>query len=284
MNYYKILELHESATGAEIKSAFRNLAKKYHPDVNPGDIGAEKKSKEISEAYSILKNPQKRAEYDNIRKYSIPQKRNDGWRTSGDNIQDILNEMFRRNGMGGRYGFNPTNQDFMAALNISLEQSFTGHSLTIDNPEGKTVIIKIPPGAMNGQQFRIKGAGESTHKNIAPGDLIVEIRILHHERFIVFPNGELITELKISPIDAIIGGEYEIIGIDKIKLKVKIPVNTKFGQKLRVAKHGMPKLLNKRADLIVQVLFEMPNNLTNFELDLLKKFKTSYNNRRKAGK
>lgn len=281
-SYYDVLGVTTSANDEEIKNAYRQLAKKFHPDLNKAP-DAEAKFKQINEAYDALKDAERRAHYENelrfqnARNHSKPHGPQPGFGFQHDmyDFDDILKNM-QRNGQW-KPQWAPRNRDVNLNYTVTLAEAFTGKEQELryapPGAETQEMKVKIPPGIENGVRIRYVGKGESTHKNVPPGDLYVTINITKDERF-VRHGVNLSTTVQIDYIDAILGTEALVSTIDGSQIKVKIPENTIVGQTLRIPEKGMPIGGNpsRRGDLHVELLITPPK-LTNEQLDLLRKVK-----------
>ena len=274
-DYYKILGVGKSATPKEIKSAYRKLAMKYHPDKNKGDAAAEEKFKTISEAYAVLSDAEKRKKYDMFGDDKFRQQYSPDDIFGGSNINDILREFgfggfggFRTGGFRGRGGFgeNPFEQemenlDVTSTMEISLEESVRGgeRQVTLQTGSKKEVInVKIPAGIREGGKLRLPGKGQSGRSG--KGNLYIEIKIAKHPT-ISRTGDDLIVHADIPLSTAILGGSIEIDTLDGLKT-VKVPAGTEFGQKIRIKGAGV-KELNKShtGDLYIEIGINIPKNL-----------------------
>jgi DnaJ-class molecular chaperone len=301
-DYYKILGISETASQDEIKRAYRELAKKYHPDRNQGDKKAAEKFKEISEAYSVLSDEKKRKEYDTLRKNPFGNFGGFGNSTqwqSGDfqnihfDLGDILGDLF---GFGsGRsrkkrtsYGFDPFAQtseepfsryqqesvntrslDYETSLTVPFKTVVFGGDALVQSPTGKTIKIKIPAGIEEGKKIRVKGQGWKGGNGLV-GDMYVKIFIEKDPEYEI--EGEnLIKNIYISVFDAIFGAETTVNTLDGKKIKVKIPPGTDSGKLLRVPGMGIQKSMHKKGDLLLRVQLTVPKNLNEKQKKQLEK-------------
>lgn len=272
MSHYKTLGVENTATAAEIKTAFRNLAKKYHPDRNPGDPSAEACFKEISNAFEILGDTEKRARYDseqNAFKFHSGPFHNTGTGTgpnfsSGPAYDDILASILRARAQRGAHGFpeydNVKNRDIQLSYNITLEEAFSGKEGKVRykiGAESKEMNIKIPPGIQSGIKIRYPGQGDQAAKAVPPGDLFVTVNIIPHTVF--ERNGDDLTvHAAVDYLQAIVGGQVDVPTIDGKTIRIKIPEGTTPGKVVRVMGRGMPGI-NGRGDLFVLFDLKVPD-------------------------
>lgn len=289
-DYYSTLGVSESASDDEIKSAFRKLAMKHHPDRNPGDAGAEEQFKKINEAYSVLSDQQKRAEYDNMKRYGGAGHFHQGgaqhFHFNFDhmgNIDDIIHQFFSQNGFGHPFAQQARrNRDLQFNIEITLEDAYTGKDLPIAfkaNGQDVNVVVRIPPGIEHGTRMRFQGYGDKSQPNLPPGDLYVTINIYNHPRF-RREGPHLHCVLNVDALDAIVGTSIEIDCVDNTRVSVVIPAGTQPGTALRIKQKGMPVRQNpsQRGDLIVNISITVPRDLAVEQLDTLK---TLIQNRRR---
>lgn len=252
-NYYDVLGVSKTATQDEIKKAYRELCKKYHPDKHGGD---DTKIKEINEAYSVIGDEQKRKEYDA--------------QSSGFNF-----------GGFGNGGFNFRNfqlaSDINVSIKISLEEAYLGCKHPI-NINGKIYAVDVPKGTPNGKMLIIKGLGKSgcdIYGNPKTGDLIVKVNVQNRDNITLNPNGILEVLYAVDWIDAILGGEDEIDVFDK-KVKIRIPKFTQNGGYTIIGGKGFRKFNSDECgSLKVNFLIRMPKSLTDEQIQELEKIKES---------
>ena len=279
-NHYQTLGLTESATTEEIKSSYRKLAKKYHPDVSKG---TEDKFKAIAEAYDILGDPQKKAQYDQQLKYGAG-----GFSGFGGGFQshvtpeDILREFMGGAAFGNQFesffGFKsapPKNQDLVFTLQISLSDALTGKTVDVqfDRPNGQTtkLTVKVPSGIENGEQIKYAGMGDTSQSSLPPGDLYIRVMIndwqgYHREKAILFK------EITINDIQALVGDEVKLTCLDQTVINLKIPPGTQDGSHLKIRGKGMPIRHNEslKGDLIVIIKVTIVKNLNAEQLAIAK--------------
>lgn len=282
-DHYNTLNVAESATEDDIKKAYRHLAKLHHPDRNKGDSASEEKFKLINEAYSILSDPAKRAEYDHIRKFGQDPRQGFHFNFNNDpnfgQFDDIIKQFFNQQGFNSPFGNQrPRNRDLQFNVEITLNEAFTGKDLPLSfDMSGNTtnIVVKIPSGVDNGTRMRFQGHGDRSLPNAPPGNLFVIINILKHPIF-NRDGPHLLTELKIDAIDAILGCSQAIECIDGSKIMLTIHPGTQHGFTMRVAGKGMPAHHNstQRGDLMVTILLVVPQNLSKQHIDLLKQIES----------
>ena len=290
-DYYNTLKIKKNATDAEIRQAFRKLARQYHPDLNPGDDDAETRFKSINEAYEVLSKPDSRRKYDrygdnwkNADRIEEQRKRyggspfgtftsGRGRRTSQAsdpfaNLEDLVGNI-GGSSFGGFRGSGSRSVSTETAVAVSLEDAFNGTSVTATlNVRGRErrFEVNIPPGVDTGSVVRISpDSGTRLRFNLT---------IEPHETFKRTGNN-LQTDVDIPFEDAILGGEAEITTIEGKQVWVKIPAESQNGQRIRFRGQGMPKLNNPedRGDLYVTVRPSLPTNLNEDELAVIREYK-----------
>lgn len=248
-DYYKILGVSRDVPQDELKKAYRKLARKYHPDVSK-EANAEAKFKEIGEAYEALKDPEKRAQYDQFgSSYQHGQSFNPppGWGgpggagMGGGNFSSFFESMFSGGGMGGNDNFFAQGEDVNAKITVSLEDAFNGAKKSIRRPGGAnqtgTINVKIPAGITSGKKIRLAGQGKAGAGGDA-GDLFLEINIANHALYQV-EDKDVIINLPISPWEAALGAKVTVPTLAG-KISLTIPSNAKSGQKMRLKGRGLP--------------------------------------------
>lgn len=304
-DYYKILGVEKNATTDDIKAAYRKLAKKYHPDKNPDDKTAESKFKEMSEAYEVLKDPEKRKKYDrlgsNWKQYHHAGSGNaDDWfrqysaggQGSSFHFSGDINDLFGNVGGfsdffesffgGGRtqrksgssfWNAPQKGSDYQATLNISLEDAYKGAEKEIQI-DGRKLKIKINPGVKSGKKLRLKNLGEEPVGGGEKGDLYLTIQVLDHPYY-ERKGDDLYYNLDIDILTAVLGGKKELQTLDGRKINVNIPKGTDSGTILRIKNMGMAVGENQfiRGDLFVKIAVKVPKNLSKEETELFENLK-----------
>jgi curved DNA-binding protein len=302
-DYYKILGVEKNAAAEEIKKAYRKLAKKYHPDKNPGDKTAEDKFKEVQEAFEVLKDPEKRKKYDtlgaNWKQYqNAGSSENDWFRNykqssqgGGYHFSGDFDSIFENTGgfsdffnmfMGG--GFERTanrqqkGKDFEATLNVSLEDVHHGAEKQF-SLDGKKIKLKISKGIEEGKKLRLKNQGGEGISGGEKGDLYIKIHIEDHPEY-ERKDFNLYLNLDVDIYTAILGGKKQIKTIDDKNINITIPPETDNGVMLRLPGLGLSKSdsTSDRGDLFVKVNIKIPKNLSPREKELFEQLRTIRNN------
>lgn len=288
IDYYKILGIDKKASEGDIKKAYRKLARKYHPDLNPNDKTAEKKFKEINEANEVLSNPENRKKYDSYGKdwkhaeefEKARQRQSAGRRTyqssgpsgfseeqfSGEDFSDFFGSMFG-GGRRGRQNVAFRGQDFQAALQLDLKDVYTSHKRTL-TVNGKNIRLSIPAGVKNGQTIRIKGYGGEGINGGPNGDLKITFQIDNHSNF-KRDGDHLYTTVDLDLYTALLGGEKVIDTFDG-KVKLKVAPETQNGAQVKLKGKGFPvyKKEGSYGNLIVTFNIKMPKNLSAKEKEM----------------
>lgn len=286
VDYYQVLGVDKKASAEEIKKAYRKLARKYHPDLNPDDESAKKKFQEINEANEVLTDADKRQKYD---QYGENWKHGEAYEQAKKNQQqdsqnnpfgdfeysgnydsnefsDFFEQMFGSRRGGGRQA-KFKGDDFNAVLELSLQQAYKTHQQTF-TINGKNIRITIPAGVENGQKIRIKGQGAPGVNGGPNGDLYIQFDIKKDAIFQRQGN-DLLTTQGVDLYTAVLGGEIIVETMNE-KLKVKIAPYTQNDKKIRLKGKGFPiyKAENSYGDLIITIKVELPIKLSQKELDL----------------
>jgi curved DNA-binding protein len=279
-NYYDILDIPRSATVEEIKRAYRRLARKYHPDVNPGDKLAEEKFKDVSEAYEVLSDPVKRQQYDRFGQYlrqgGFQSNRPPSRETMGDmpeevdfsqygDFQEFVDQLL------GKFRTTPPKytdyrprssprRDAEAILNLPLERAYVGGRERIRLEDGRSLEVNMPTGVMSGQRIRLKGQGPNG------GDLYLKI-ILQPHPFFTLEGYDIYCKLKLSPSESVLGAQVEVPTLSG-PVKLTIPPGVQSGQQLRLANKGFPKGDRTYGDQYVEIQIVVPKNPSSREREL----------------
>lgn len=305
-DYYKLLGVGRNASRKEITKAYRKLARKYHPDLNPGDKEAEERFKEINEAHEVLSDPEKRKKYDQLgASWRQWQRRGDqaggfdwsqwyaqpgGGRVhveyadlsdlfqGAGGFSDFFSAIFGgmgpagpRASWGGQGRTSPTHgRDYEQQVEVTLEEAFSGTSRMLQK-HGRRLEVKIPPGVKTGSRVRMRGEGGEGVRGGAKGDLYLQVNVLPHRTF-ERSGDDLHCEVPVDLYTAILGGEVRVPTL-KGGAMLKIPPGTQGGKTFRLKGQGMPRLkeAQKRGDLYAKVRVKVPQNLTDREKELFRK-------------
>ncbi|WP_370479419.1 DnaJ C-terminal domain-containing protein [Tamlana flava] len=290
IDYYKILGVPKNASESDIKKAYRKLARKYHPDLNPNDSVAEKKFKEINEANEVLSDPENRKKYDQYGEHwkhaeeyeKAKQQQSQHQRSyqgssggySAKDFSDFFENMFSgaSAGASGRQ-VKFRGQDFNAELQLDLKDVFTTHkrTLTVNN---KNIRITIPAGVENGQIIKIKGHGGKGINGGPNGDLYIQFSIVNHSKF-KRDKADLYTTVDLDIYKAMLGGELTVDTFDG-QVKLNIKPETQNGATVKLKGKGFPvyKKEGQFGDLFITYQLKIPTNLSNTEKDLIKQLQT----------
>ncbi len=282
IDYYKILGVAKNADDAEIKKAYRKLARKYHPDVNPNDAGAKKKFQEINEANEVLSDPDKRKKYDQYGKdwqhaeqfeqarQSERQQRpqyssRDQEQFDESDFSDFFSTMF--GGARQQTGRSQTKfkgQDYNAELQLELQDVYTTDKRTL-TVNGKNIRLTIPAGVENGQTIKIAGHGAPGINGGPNGDLYITFNISNHSKF-KRDGDNLHTSVNLPLYTAVLGGELTMDTLGG-KLKLKVPPETQNNTKVKLKGKGFPvyKKEGHYGDLYVTYHIQIPTHLTEKE-------------------
>jgi curved DNA-binding protein len=296
-DYYATLGLSKTATPEEIKRAYRKIARKCHPDLNPGDKESEAKFKALNEANEVLSDPEKRQKYDQFGQhwnqpgYGEPQpSRSRGSTVDFDQYADFnsfINDLLGRSSSGGHTttGRRPSPNDFgggfrsqapspdtEAAIALTFSEAFHGvqKRLLLDNEK---INVRIPPGAKPGSRIKLKGKGSLSPFSEQRGDLYLTIEILPHA-FFKFEGDNLICDIPIRPDEAVLGAEI-IIPTPDGSVKIKVPKGTKSGQSLRLRGKGWTLTRGGRGDLYAKLQIVTPQDLSPIEQECYAKIQAN---------
>ncbi len=285
IDYYKILEIAKTATPEQIKKAYRKLARKYHPDLNPNDNEAKQSFQKVNEANEVLSDPEKRKKYDqhgkdwqhaddienmqrNQQQSANSSRQSYSGAQSGSDFSDFFESMFGGSASGGRSRqAKYRGQDFNAELHLSLTDAYETHKQTL-TVNDKNIRITIPAGVENGQTIKIAGHGGQGVNGGPNGDLFITFSISNHPIFKRIGN-DLHSSIDLDFYTAILGGE---ITIDTLKGKVKLKVKpeTQNGSKIKLKEKGFPvyKEEGRFGDLYITYSIKIPTNLTDKQKEL----------------
>lgn len=291
-DFYKILGVSKDASDADIKKAYRKLARKYHPDTNSGDPKAEKTFKDVSEAYSVLSSKEDREQYDAIRamgggaRFSAGGSGHNGG--GGGGFEDVFGDLFGGGGRGaprgnpgfggsglppefadlfgggggggGFGGFQPTptkGADRTASTSISFAGSINGTKIGLREPNGEVIDVRIPAGIKDGQKVRVKGRGQPGAAG--PGDLMVTVKVKPHD-FFVRDGNNIRVHVPVAFHEAALGADISVPTLTGETVRVRVPAGTPSGRTLRVKGAGV-KSKKGDGDLLVTIDVAVPQKL-----------------------
>ncbi len=301
-DYYETLGVSKTASEDEIKSAFRKLARKYHPDVAKDKKEAEEKFKQINEAYEVLSDPEKRRKYDQLGEnwnqpggFQPPPQwggrqpgggfyggggENGGveFEFGGTGFSDFFEAFF--GGGRGRSAFGGFGQrgtmaergsDVEADIMVTLEEALHGSTRQVSlrragSKKTETYQVKIPRGVREGQRIRLAGQGEAGERGGKSGDLFLRVRLARHPDFSV-EGSDLVHEVKIAPWQAVLGDQIIVPTLEG-NARLKLPPGTQGGQRFRLRGRGLPGVSGQRGDLYVVVQIAVPKKLSEREREL----------------
>ncbi len=301
-DYYKLLEVDRKATTDEISKAFKKLARKYHPDLNPGDTAAEEKFKELNEAYEVLKDPEKRRLYDQLgpdwqhgqQFQGAPGFEGfnfngfggaGGYARSGD-FSDFFESLFGQAGRstrgfggqgGAHFGADPfggfsqrpsKGKNMQADMSITLEDALKGaqRTITLSSSHGKRDLeVNIPAGIKEGAKLRLSGQGEANPHGGAAGDLLLRITFMPHAHFAV-DGTNLTYDAPLWPWEAALGAKVTVPTLEG-EIEMNIPAGTSSGRRFRLRGKGLGKE-GARGDIMVRIMIKTPENISEEEIAL----------------
>lgn len=295
IDYYKILGVDKNATDKDIKNAYRKLARKHHPDLNPNDDEAHKKFQQLNEANEVLSDPDKRKKYDKYgenwqhgeayeqqarQQQQSRQQYNYGGQGGGfegfgggEDFSDFFQSMFGGQGGGGRQS-RYRGQDYNAQLQLNLIDTLETHKQTL-TVNGKNIRITIPAGIENGQTIKIAGHGGPGVNGGPAGDLFIKFSVADDARF-KRKGSDLYNTIKLDLYTAILGGEITAETLTG-KVKVKVQPETQNGTKVKLKGKGLPiyKKADAHGDLYLTYEIQIPTNLTDKQKKLFEEIAKS---------
>ena len=306
-DFYAVLGVSKTINEADLKKAYRKLARQYHPDSNPGDAKAEAKFKEISEAHSVLSNPELRKEYDQIRamgsgaRFSAggqqgggfedvfggmfgqqqrPGSRSGGSQSGGSqssaSFEDLLGGMFGSGGFGSTSGGfrgagGPTRgRDLAASTTLDFVTAIRGETIKLQPVGAKAINVKIPAGVSDGQKIRLKGKGEQSPDGGAAGDLVLSISVRKHPVF-ERDGQNLRVVVPVTFVEATLGATIEVPTLGGDPVKLRVAAGTPSGRILRVKDRGVASTKGT-GDLLAEIQVAVPARLTDDALRHLEAF------------
>ena len=268
-NFYATLGVPQNASIEEIKKAYKKLARENHPDLNPGDLEAEKKFKEVSEAHSVLGDERKKQEYDQIR--TMGASGFGGFTSQGftvDDFGDIFENLGDIFGFGGRR----KGQTYQTKINISFNEAASGIEVVL--PLEESIKVKVPAGVDNGSVIRLRGRGGPGAAGAPDGDLLVQVSVEPH-KFFKRSNMDLILEVPLLFTEAALGASIKIPTLSK-SVTLKIPSGTPSGKTFKIRGEGITPQGRRSGDLYVKVFIIPPTNLSRSAKKHLEKFRDQF--------
>ena len=297
-DYYKILGVDKNTSQDEIKKTYRNLAKKYHPDLNPNDAKAQEKFKEINEAYEVLGDEEKKKKYDTFGSgYNFtggqnfdPSNFGNGYRytysTGGDagGFSDFFNMFFRGQDFsstsgfeggsrGGGQRYEPQRKSYESHLNLTIEEGYKGVTkdvrLRLDG-DIKTISIKVPKGILPGKKIKVKGEKWGVN-----GDILFKVSFIDDNKYRL-DGLDIIYKLDLLPWEAALGTKVVVEAMEG-KIKLDIPKAISSGKKIRIPKKGYISMNDDKGDLYIEINIINPPTLTEDEIKLYQELKSISN-------
>jgi curved DNA-binding protein len=290
VDYYKILGLDKSASPKDVKNAYRKLARKYHPDLNPNNADAKTNFQQINEANEVLSDPEKRKKYDQygkdwqhaeeFEKQKQQQSQSSGFgrggsfsggQSSGD-FSDFFESMFGGAGAGRSRQAKFRGEDYSTEIKLELIDAYKTHKQTL-TVNGKNIRITIPAGVENGQTIKISGHGGVGSNGGPNGDLYISFVVANHSRIKRLGNN-LFENVELDLYTAVLGGEITIDTLDS-KVKLNVKPETQNGTKVNLKGKGFPVYKNEGqfGDLQVTYTIKMPTNLTDKQKELFEELR-----------
>ncbi len=282
---YKVLGLKKSATDDEIRSAYRKMAKQYHPDLNPGDTVAEEKFKKVSSAFRILGDTETRKRFDRGEIDAGGQERPEaqfyrefaGGRAGqgfGDHssFSDIFGDLF---GGGRQAGFDVKGSDLRYTLDVEFLEAACGAKKRIKLPDGGTLDMNVPAGVTDGQVLRLKGKGEAGITGGPKGDALIEISVKRHEYF-TREEDNILIDLPITLYEAVLGGKVEVPTLTG-RVTLTIPKGSSSGKNLRLRGKGIEnKRTGKTGDQLISLKIVLPEETDTILENMMENWRDNY--------
>ncbi|MEZ5110272.1 MAG: DnaJ C-terminal domain-containing protein [Microbacteriaceae bacterium] len=296
-DFYKTLGVAKTVDAAELKKTYRKLARKYHPDSNQGDATAEAKFKEISEAYSVLSDPEQRAEYDQIRAMGSGARFTSGGQSSQGfedvfsmfgqgargrqqapgGYEDLFGGMFGQGGFGqpsgGYRGFGgPTKgQDVTATVTLDFAKAANGDTVNLQSADGESFKVKVPAGVADGQKIRLRGRGRPSPDGGESGDMLLQVTVRKHP---VFERDglNLRVTVPVTFVEAALGATIEVPTLGGSPVKLRVAPGTPSGRVLRVKGRGITSKKGT-GDLLAVVQVAVPSHLDDAAREALERYR-----------
>jgi len=284
-DYYQVLGVSKGAAVDEIKKAFRKLAVKYHPDKNPGIKEAEEKFKEINEAYAVLSDPEKKAQYDRFGSSGFHQRYSqedifrgfdvgDMFKDKGFGTEDIFSRIFGAGGHHHGFHYNvgrEPGENFTMEVQISFRDAFSGGERRVSfkrNGKREEIMVKIPAGIDTGAKLRISGKGGDGQRGGDPGDLVLLIQVAGDPHF-ARDGDDIVVEKQVRFTEAALGTAMDVDTLDGTK-RIKVPAGIQPGTRIRLKGLGFPHMgQTGHGDFYVRIGVSVPEQLTSAQRELL---------------
>ncbi|MET0989363.1 MAG: DnaJ C-terminal domain-containing protein [Glaciihabitans sp.] len=300
-DFYKILGVSKDVSESELKKTYRKLARQYHPDSNPGNAQAEAKFKEISEAHSVLADPETRKEYDQIRAMGSGARFTAGGGGQQGGFEDVFGGLFNQgggaqrgrggaqpgfddlfSGMFGGGGFGQSTggfrgsgaplkgRDLVASTTLDFETAIQGDTITLQPEGGKPIKVKIPAGVSDGQKIKLRGKGEASIDGGESGDLVIEVTVRKHPVF-ERDGQNLRVDVPVTFVEATLGATIEVPTLGGDPVRLRVAPGTPSGRVLRVKGRGVPTSKGT-GDLLATVQIAVPSHLPSGAREALEQF------------
>ena len=275
-DFYKVMGVSKDVSEAELKKKYRKLAREFHPDLHPGDAKAEARFKEINEAYDVLNDKAKRAEYDQVRAMGGGPRftggaggQGAGFNGGGAGFEDVFANLFGGGGFGGGFGGPQRGGDLSTKTTLAFIDSIHGTSIKL-NLNGKDLTVNIPAGVSDGQKIKLRGKGQPSPNGGPAGDLIIDVNVKPHPVFSRDGNNIRVT-VPVTFHEAVAGATIQVptLGGDPVKLKVS--PGTPNGRVLRVKGRGV-QVAKAIGDLLATVEIAVPAHVSDKALKALAEF------------
>lgn len=286
-DFYKILGVSKGASDAELKKVYRKLARENHPDSNPGDKKAEERFKDISEAYSVLSDPEQRKEYDALRAMGGGARFTAGGPGGAGGFEDVFSTLFGGGGFGagpgagarggfpgggfgGFGGYGPQRgADLTTSVTVNFIDSIQGTTVKLRTGED-TTSLKVPPGIQDGQKLKLRGKGQQSPNGGETGDLLVTVKVKPHPVF-TRDGDNIRVSIPVTFAEAVLGATILVPTLGGEPVKLKVAPGTPNGRTLRVRGRGVQRA-NKPGDLLATVEVAVPTHVSDKAAKLLAEF------------